>query len=477
MKKQMKQITQSLVHAVSVAALFLAISVNSSQAQVPANFTYQGVLRDTDGMALTGSYNLQFKIYDFGGTEIWDENHIGVDVQNGVFNVILGDLSSITFDQQYYLGISVNGGEELTPRTKLTAVPYSLNTKGLPDNIVTTNKINNGAVTLEKLNTAGASSGQGLIFDGTKLNWQTQSKEFTLPFSGIYSGDSTAFEIVYDGIGGGGMDIYSSSPGAALSATNALDQGGPAAVFQITNSNSFGDVISVKNLGLGLGAYFENVNLANDASVIKVRTSGFGRAGNFIINNSNNSSDAIKAETIGTGRAALFLGDVQINGDQSVSGSKNFVIDHPLDLENKILRHSSVESSERINMYKGRENLIGGVAVIQLPHYFDALNSPEGREVNLTPVNGWAPLYLDGKIAHNQFTVRTTKEGNQSQEFSWLIYGVRNDKYAIDHPLVVEEEKGVNNNHFKKGELVNPDAVHARLIMESKNKSRNIRRH
>ena len=106
-----------------------------------------------------------------------------------------------------------------------------------------------------------------------------------------------------------------------------------------------------------------------------------------------------------------------------------------------------------MNIYKGHTQLRNGELIIQLPAYFDALNHPDGREINLTPINGWSPLYLDGRIENNQFKIKTTKDGNINQEFSWIIYAVRNDKYAIDNPMIVEEEKGINNG-FKKGELL-----------------------
>ncbi len=164
----MKHIIQSLVHALLISVLLLVISVNNSQAQVFANFSYQGVLKDAVGSVLTGSYNLLFKIYnsETGGTAVYQQNNTGVDVQKGVFNIILDNLSDITFDQQYWLGITVNGGQELTPRIKF-AVPYSVNTIGSPNNIVTTSKIMNGTVTPGKINTTNASSMQALIFNGS----------------------------------------------------------------------------------------------------------------------------------------------------------------------------------------------------------------------------------------------------------------------------------------------------------------------
>jgi len=146
-----------------------------------------------------------------------------------------------------------------------------------------------------------------------------------------------------------------------------------------------------------------------------------------------------------------------VDGNIDKSGTNNFLIDHPLDPQNKLLRHASVESPDVIDLYKGRGQLVNGSAVIYLPDYFDALNKLEGREINLTPINGWSPLYLDGEISSNSFVVRTTPDGNQYQEFSWVIMADRGDPYTVNNPIVVEEEKGVNNA-FEKGECIHPEA-------------------
>ncbi|MBC8145245.1 MAG: hypothetical protein H7X80_06635, partial [bacterium] len=53
-----------------------------------------------------------------------------VAVTRGVFNALIGSTiaipTSMAFDRAYFLGVSVDGGEELSPRTPLTAVPYAL---------------------------------------------------------------------------------------------------------------------------------------------------------------------------------------------------------------------------------------------------------------------------------------------------------------------------------------------------------------
>jgi len=177
------------------------------------------------------------------------------------------------------------------------------------------------------------------------------------------------------------------------------------------------------------------------------------------INSASATYEALRVRSNGGASSSPGLrveGTATITGNISKGGG-SFLIDHPLDPQNKILQHSFVESPDMMNVYKGRARLVDGMTVINLPNYFDVLNHPEGREIILTPINGWSPLYLDGDITENYFVVRTTPEGNPSQEFSWVVLAVRNDPYARNNRIIVEEEKGIGNN-FVKGECIHPEA-------------------
>lgn len=174
--------------------------------------------------------------------------------------------------------------------------------------------------------------------------------------------------------------------------------------------------------------------------------------------------------TTGSTNAAVYINSTSstfnglyVNGFGAVTGSFSkasgtFLIDHPLDPTNKVLRHSFVESPEMMNVYKGRARLVNGEVTITLPEWFDALNHPDTREISLTCINGWSPLFLVDHVRGNQFTVRTADGGSAIQEFSWVVYAVRNDKWARENPVIVEEEKGVGNG-FEKGRSVHDGHV------------------
>ncbi len=102
-----------------------------SFAQIPHTISYQGVLTDNKGnLVPDGIVSLIFRLYNSseGGDTLWQESQKAA-VSKGIFNVVLGSVETLNlpFDQQYWLGITIDGNEELIPRTALTASPYSLN--------------------------------------------------------------------------------------------------------------------------------------------------------------------------------------------------------------------------------------------------------------------------------------------------------------------------------------------------------------
>lgn len=118
------------MRALTVVALSLVLAgFVSASGSVPQTLSYQGVLRDGVGNAVSdGSYDLTFRLYNVesGGSALWTETQ-SVSVADGIFNVVLGDAVALVlpFDVPYWLGISVEGESELSPRAELTAAPYA----------------------------------------------------------------------------------------------------------------------------------------------------------------------------------------------------------------------------------------------------------------------------------------------------------------------------------------------------------------
>jgi len=111
---------------VTILISFLFVTVIVGQ-----TLSIQGVLRDNTGASVAdGQKNFTFRLYtvETGDTKAWDETQ-QVNVVNGVYSATLGAVNSLDgldYSVSYWLGISVDGAEEMAPRTKLTLSPYAI---------------------------------------------------------------------------------------------------------------------------------------------------------------------------------------------------------------------------------------------------------------------------------------------------------------------------------------------------------------
>ncbi len=142
----------SLLWAQNVGALTLGTATSGTSTSTIA---YQGRLADSDGTPLTQTLNMSFRLYGVatGGTPLWTEQWTGsngVQVSDGLFNVMLGSLdpipqSIITGNDSLFLGITVDTDDEMSPRVQLGSVPYATQALTVP----------NGSITLDKVSVAG----------------------------------------------------------------------------------------------------------------------------------------------------------------------------------------------------------------------------------------------------------------------------------------------------------------------------------
>jgi len=150
----------------------------------------------------------------------------------------------------------------------------------------------------------------------------------------------------------------------------------------------------------------------------------------------------IDAGPIGIGALPSPTMRLTVGGNLNVTGALfkgagSFRIDHPLDPTNKYLSHSFVESPDMMNIYNG--NIVtdaNGEARIELPDYFEALNVD--FRYQLTVIGSPANAYILKEIENNSFRIKTTQP---AVKVSWQVTGIRNDPYAVKHPILVEEVK------------------------------------
>jgi len=128
--------------------LVVAASAVSASSQIPHSISYQGVLTDGAGTPVAdGPYSITFNFYhqESGGSPIWTQT-TGVTVTGGIFNVTLGEFPAEFFELPTFLGVVVEGGQEMTPRRALLSSPYALNSVTVQDSSINQFKIANGAV-------------------------------------------------------------------------------------------------------------------------------------------------------------------------------------------------------------------------------------------------------------------------------------------------------------------------------------------
>ena len=99
----------------------------------PQLINYQGMLTDSAGDALDGTYNLTLNLYTeaTGGAAVWTETHNSVTVTDGLFNVLLGSVNANTLaaifqaNDTLHMEIRV-GSETLSPRMQIGSAGYAL---------------------------------------------------------------------------------------------------------------------------------------------------------------------------------------------------------------------------------------------------------------------------------------------------------------------------------------------------------------
>ncbi|MFH0954579.1 MAG: hypothetical protein V1777_00550 [Candidatus Micrarchaeota archaeon] len=120
------------VFLVLIGVLFLGSLVYA----FPSYLQVQGKLTNSSGALLNGTYDMNFRIYDSGsgGNPLYLESHAGanaVDVNKGVFNVLLGSITTLdlNFMSDYWLSIQIGSDSEMSPRQRLSAVGYAFVSK------------------------------------------------------------------------------------------------------------------------------------------------------------------------------------------------------------------------------------------------------------------------------------------------------------------------------------------------------------
>lgn len=282
-----------------------------------------------------------------------------------------------------------------------------------------------GTTTLGNSSIKADSNGQVAIGAAPTVN----AKLYVLNTLGIgvkgeHSSNGTGiFGLTVNGIGvrgettGGGRGVY------GLSVSGIGVSGASTSSYGVSGSSSTGFGMTATS-GSSDGIYV----LTNSTDVTKAAVRGIASSGAF---------------------AGIFEGNVSVTGMLSKGGG-SFKIDHPLDPENKYLYHSFVESPDMKNIYDG--NIVtdeNGEAVVEMPDYFEALNSD--YRYQLTVLGTFAQAIVAEKIKNNRFVIKTSQP---KVEVSWQVTGIRQDAFATKNRIKVEVDK----SEADRGFFVHPSA-------------------
>lgn len=300
-------------------------------------------------------------------------------------------------------------------------------------------------------------TGQGFVGQFVSGNAQPNNRS-TIYAGTTGKGNASEFVISSNDNSMSAISAYHNSKGAAVYGKHE-GTGRTASFEQMNQSNNEptlfasakgnGPAIYARNDGKGYAAQLYIPNTSTNNSPVLIVDNQRGRKGAVIQSSADSDEPALEVVKNGTNKqAALFTGNVQINGTLSKQAGA-FIIDHPLDPENKYLSHSFVESPDMKNIYDGiiilDEN---GEATVELPAWFQALN--KDFRYQLTCINAYAPVYIAQEIQNNKFKIAGGKKG---LKVSWQVTGIRHDKYAEKYPIVIEKEKPQN----EKGTFLCPD--------------------
>lgn len=255
------------------------------------------------------------------------------------------------------------------------------------------------------------------------------------------------------------------SPGI-ICRTNNGNNSGPAGIFESDAANyvskfkayATGAAISVSALDSGITAFAgsPNTTLFNSKSAgafscdilsgygIAAYATGTNGIGGRMRTSSGTGYGAV-AENAGGGAKVAF----RAIGNTEATGTKSFVIDHPLDPANKLLRHYSAEGPEPYLIYRGTVKLgADGKAWATLPEYFAMI--ADQPHYQLTAIGAPVNVYVATEVQGNRFQIGGGKPG---LKVCWTVTALRSDKYLQKYPIQKEPLKSDED----RGKFLQPE--------------------
>ncbi len=200
--------------------LLLVLLLSANAMAIPRLVNYQGQLTSPTGTPLDTTVAMTFNIWPTptGGVSVWTETHPAVSVTNGLFNVQLGSITTLTdiFSVNRWLGITIQDDPEMTPREQLLSVAHAYR-------VGTVDGASGGTIS-GNVNIAGkANIGSGNVNSGSFAFVAGQNDTASGSFSTVSGGFGNSASGTDATVGGG-----SGNTASAISATASGGSGNSA---------------------------------------------------------------------------------------------------------------------------------------------------------------------------------------------------------------------------------------------------------
>ena len=439
---------RSLLMAIAVA--LLGATVLTAHAAVL--MTQQGRLTDALGAPLPdGPYVVTFCITTGGGTvPVWQETQT-VPLKDGLFSVILGTFTPLDESKLHdggggvylaeierYITVKVTGYPDLPP-VRLTGVPYAAVATRMTGDF----ESEPGEITVINVSDPGYGqlNGAGMVLFG--------GLSPTVPAAALEVDPVTGPEFFLDqSLVGGGHAFLATPEGLG----EDFDEDG--------NWNYVFDEFGVYcDLGDDQSPEIDFYTFAPDvAHAPAFLTTGPNvtndflgptRCGNrFQVDlcpaqpgfeiDCVNGTPPCNGARMDIKVPVNITGNVAVTGDQTVTGTKSFVQDHPT-LPDKQIVYVSLEGNEAGTYTRGSGRLALGSAEVTLPEDFGFVTGAVGLTAQITPRGPvQAMLYVES-VLPGRLVVRASSGADGDVPFDFLVQGVRlgfeNHQVIRDKPL------------------------------------------
>lgn len=266
-----------------------------------------------------------------------------------------------------------------------------------------------------------------------------------------------ALDLFAGNVTGGHVDIHT---GAGVLRLRITDAG----VVEIANGLTVGSTVIGSSIGGANDSAFQAIS-TDPAFMLKETGASLdskiwdltARSDQLLLRLVNDAASV--ATTLMTfNRSGTTPGQIIVANDFDIigalsKGSGTFLIDHPLDPENKDLFHGFVEAPRYDLIYRGRATLVNGKATVSI----DAESNMTGgtfealtQNVQVTSLQnneGWEPVkgHVEGGTLHIE-----CKDLTSTDTIDWVVIGERADAFIKSHKgndddghLLVEVEKEI----------------------------------